>query len=113
MNIDKYSFGEISIDGKKYKSDLIIFEKQVKENWLRKEGHKLSQEDLTEIINHNPELIIIGTGYSGTMKVPQETIDFLKSRNINIIYKPTSEAIKIFNSSKNKKNIIAAFHLTC
>ncbi len=113
MNIDSYTFGEIVIDGKTYKSDVIVFEKKVKENWWRKEGHKLLIEDLQEVIKHNPKTIIIGTGYSGMMKVATETINLLKSKKIDLIYKPTSEAIKIFNSYENKSSIIGAFHLTC
>ena len=46
MLIESYSFGKISINGKIYHSDVIIFPDRVYDSWWRKEGHILHLEDL-------------------------------------------------------------------
>ena len=44
--IEGYSFGSISVDGRRYKSDLIIYPDRVRSDWWRKEGHQLQLEDI-------------------------------------------------------------------
>ncbi|MEO0260682.1 MAG: MTH938/NDUFAF3 family protein, partial [candidate division WOR-3 bacterium] len=89
MKIEKYDFGEIVVNGKKYTRDLIIFPDKIKENWWRKEGHSLCIEDLKEVIEYKPEILIIGTGYSGVMEVKEEVIKELERNNIKVIIKKT------------------------
>ncbi len=109
--IESYEFGKIKIAGKVYTSDVIVFPGRVLSNWWRKEGHKLSVEDLKEIIDFKPEVLIVGTGYYGRMEVPEETKKFLEKNGIELMYAPTQQAVKIFNEITKKK--AGAFHLTC
>lgn len=111
--IDTYSFGKIVIDGQIYTSDLIIYPDKIDDKWWRKNGHLLQKEDLKEIIQLNPEILIVGTGANGLMKVPIETKKFIKSKGITLISEKTGNAYKTYNKLKNQKKIIAAFHLTC
>ena len=111
--IDSYSFGKIVIDGKMFTSDLIIYPDEVNDNWWRKNGHLLQKEDLTEIIKYNPEVLIVGTGDNGLMKVPNDTKQFLESKGIELISEETRKACDIYNKLKGKRKIVAAFHLTC
>jgi len=114
MHVDSYHFGEIIIDGKHYNKDVIIFDKEVFSPWWREKGHLLSREDLNEILQAKPEILIIGNGASGLMKVSNEVKDFIEKRGIKCIILNTEEAYKKFNEFKSLgKNIIAAFHLTC
>ncbi|MEM0350743.1 MAG: Mth938-like domain-containing protein [Archaeoglobaceae archaeon] len=109
--IESYEFGKMRIAGKVYTSDLIIFPDRIMTNWWRKEGHRLSVEDLTEVLKFKPEILIVGTGYYGRMEVPEETKKFLEKNGIELVYAPTGEAVKIFNETSKKK--VGAFHLTC
>ncbi len=113
MKITHYSFGKITIDGKTYTSDVIIYPDHVNPSWWRKEGHLLQIEDLTDILKAGVSILIIGTGYYGTMRVPDETLNFLISKNMEVYYENTKEAVKIFKNISSKKPSIAAFHLTC
>jgi hypothetical protein len=63
--IDNYSFGKISIDGKTYSSDVIIFPERVHDSWWRKEGHSLCLEDIQDVFDYLPEVLIIGRGSPG------------------------------------------------
>jgi len=112
--IEKYSFGLILINGKEYNSDLIIFIDHIDDKWWRKEGHDLCMDDLKEIIDKKPDILMIGTGYFGLMKVPKELIENIKSSGIKeVIIKKTGDACSEYNKLYKDKNIIAAFHLTC
>ncbi len=113
MKIDHYSFGKIIIDGKTYTMDLIIYPDRIDPSWWRKEGHLLQIEDLSEVIKEKPDILIIGTGYNGVMRVPEETVVNLRSKGIEVIIKKTTEAVEVFNNMKGDKKVIAAFHLTC
>ena len=111
--IGNYNFGKIEIDGKEYRSDLIIYKKRINDKWWRKEGHNLCIDDLKEILIEKPTLLIIGTGAYGLMKVPLELIKYLEEKNIQIIVKKTKEACEEYNKLYQTENVIAAFHLTC
>ena len=111
--IDSYSFGEITISGKRYTSDVIIFEDTIKDDWWRREGHSLDPADLSEVISAKPEVLVVGTGNSGLMKIPPETADFIKSKGIELIAQPTTDACQTYNKLSKSKKVIACLHLTC
>jgi hypothetical protein len=113
MKIEHYSFGRITIDGKTYTSDVIIYPGRVDSSWWRKEGHYLQVVDLVDVINAKPEVLIIGTGYSGVMVVPKETISHLESKGIEVHVARSEKAVEMFNKLQKEKIVIAALHLTC
>ena len=112
MRIEAYTFGSITIDGKTYTSDLKIIGNRIVPNWWRKEGHRLNLEDITDIIEAKPDVLVIGTGYSGLMVVPEKLKATLRTMGIDVIVQPTSEAYKTFNQLEGRNASFAA-HLTC
>ena len=113
MKIEHYSFGTIVIDGKTYTSDVIIYPDRVDSSWWRTEGHYLRPTDLSDAINANPDIIVVGTGYSGVMAVPDETVAFIKSKGIDVQIGRTGRAVELFNALEGKRKVIAALHITC
>ncbi len=114
MKIKSYGFGRIEIDGKVYTSDVIIYDDHVDSSWWRKEGHYLQVEDIKEILNAKPDVIVLGMGKYGTMKVSNDVIKELESRSIEFIYANTDEACKRHNEMiSGEKRVITALHLTC
>lgn len=113
MKVEHYSFGKIIIDGKSYTSDVIIYPEKVDSSWWRKHGHSLHIDDLKNVIAEKPKLLIVGTGNSDMMVVPEETVSYLKSRGIEVNIARTDEAVKLFNRVQKEKRTIAALHLTC
>jgi hypothetical protein len=113
MRIEHYSFGKITIDGQTYTSDLIICPGRVYASWRRKEGHKLQVEDLRDVLNTDPRVLIIGTGAFGVMMVPKETTAYLESKGINVHAMRTAKAVELFNELQKDARVIAALHLTC
>ena len=113
MKVEHYSFGKITIDGKTYTSDVIIYPGRVDSSWWRKEGHNLQVVDLSDVINAKPEILIVGTGSSGLMKVPKETLSHLESKGIEVYIALTEKTVELFNKLRKDKIVIAALHLTC
>jgi hypothetical protein len=113
MKIERYSFGSITIDGRTYTSDVIIYPERVDASWWRKEGHNLYTSDLADVLKSKPEVLLIGTGSSGLMKVPKETLSHLESQGIEVHVSLTAKAVELFNKLQSDRKIIAAFHLTC
>lgn len=114
VKIDSYSFGHIVIDGIEYTSDVIIYENRVDASWWRKEGHNLHPEDVSEALTDKPDILIIGTGYSGVMTVPKKTEEYIAARGVDVKIERTGKAVDLFNVLRGKKkSVIAALHLTC
>lgn len=113
MKISHYSFGRITVGGKAYSSDIIIYPNSVNSSWWRREGHLLQKEDIEDILVTPVSIVIIGTGFYGAMKVPDETRDYLEAKNIQLHICITSEAVKLYNDLSEKKDVTAALHLTC
>ena len=113
MIIESYSFGKIIIDDEKYTSDIIIFPEKVISAWWRREGHFLQDVDIKEVLKRKPEKFIIGTGYYGYLKVDRELKKKLSDMDIKAYYEKTPKAVEMYNSLNDKKNVIAALHLSC
>lgn len=114
MTVDSYVFGTICIDGETYNADVIIYPDHVLSPWWRAEGHNLSLTDLRTVVESPPEILVIGTGYYGRMRVPAETLEALQKQGIETHVYRTHEAVAEFNRLLEKDaDIVAAFHLTC
>ncbi len=104
----------ITGDGMNLCKDLKIIEDRIIENWWRKDGHRVDTGDITDILAASPEVLVIGTGYAGFMKVSDSLDSALKNRNIRLIAEKTPQAVKTFNELHSRgKSVAAAFHLTC
>jgi len=114
MRIDTLAFGSIVIDGKKYTSDLIIYpDGRVKTSWRRKKGHRLSSDDISELIDSQPEVIVAGTGVYGLVKPEKDFQKMLHKKRIEFFPARNKKAMELFNELSSKKRIGACFHLTC
>ena len=112
--IEDYGFGRIVIDGKTYRQDVIVFPDRVKPNWWRKEGHSLCLEDLKDVLEDPPEVLVVGTGYAGLMRVPREVREKLEEMGIRVVVEKTGKAYRTFNRLLSEgRRVVAALHLTC
>jgi len=111
--IENYTFGKITIDKKEYSSNVILINNKPKQaRYL--EGHILEIDDLTSLVKSKPEIIIIGTGASGTVHPSQEIKEFIKEKGIQLIIKPSKEACSTYNELIDQGKKVAAFiHNTC
>jgi hypothetical protein len=111
--ITHYAFGSITIDGETYRSDVIVLPDRVVPDWWRKRGHRLAIEDLREVLADAPATLVVGTGASGAMAVPAETIASLKRLGVEVIVEPTGDAVRTYNRLAPGGRVAAGLHLTC
>lgn len=113
--ITRCEFGAMVIGDQTYGSDLIIYpDGRVADNWWRKSGHRLTLEDIQDLLAVRPEVIVAGTGIYGRMRVTSEVEKALTQLSIKLIALPTKAAAEQFNRIKQtSKNAAGCFHLTC
>lgn len=121
--IESYGFGCIVIDGETYTKDVIILPDRVIGNWWRQEGHALHPGDLADIVDLSapavapseirPQVLVVGQGAQGQMRVTSETQQALQASGIQLIAQPTEEACQTYNHLREQRKVAAALHLTC
>jgi hypothetical protein len=114
MQIDDYRFGHISIDERDCDANLIVFPDRVQSGWRRDEGHRLAPEDLETVLADAPQALIVGTGYFGGMRAPEETLAALRTAGVEVRIAKTGDAMEDFNRLQREcACVVAALHLTC
>lgn len=111
VSIDSISYGEISVRGKTFYSDIVIW-------WngktaLLPKTHLLTSTLLEKILTEGTELIIVGTGIEGTVKIHRSFSEALRKKKIKLLVEKTENAMEIFNGlAIQGKKIIAIMHVT-
>ncbi len=113
MKIESYEFGKMVVGGETFRSDVIVYPDSVKSGWWRKEGHRLDIQDLREVIEADPEVVIVGTGCYGRLVVPDELVEEIARKEIELRASETSVAIESYNNISKDKKTVGVFHLTC
>jgi hypothetical protein len=112
--IEKYTSGRIIINNKTYHQDLKIIKGQVVDSWWRKTGHLVDVNDMDDVLNASPDIIVIGTGYAENMRVSEDLTSETRHRDITLVAEDTYKAVQTFNELFSKgKNVSGVFHLTC
>ena len=71
-------------------------------------------EDIEDILESRPEILVLGKGEPGQMKSSRSLRDYLNEKNIELIEEKTSKAVLTFNRLFNeRRNVSAGFHLSC
>jgi hypothetical protein len=112
--IEAYSFGSMTVAGKRYGRDLKILRGRITENWWRKEGHRVDVEDVGDILEAGPEVLVVGMGAYGLMRVGKRLKKVLEEKKIGLVAQRSGDAAKTFNRLTSEgKDVAGAFHLTC
>ncbi len=111
--IQGYRFGRMIVNGEVHTNDLILLPERVVGNWWRREGHRLEAGDLQTVFASHPEVLVVGTGAYGLMKVPKEILRALEDAGIQTEVAKTGEAWRLYNNLREKQRTAGAFHLTC
>jgi hypothetical protein len=113
MRIEAFTFGNITIEGKTYTTDVIVYTDHVEDNWVREEEHRPQISEFADIVKSDPEILIIGTGYAGVLSIPDQIRNYLTSKGIEVRVEKTKQAIEMFNVLRHKEKVVAALHITC
>lgn len=112
--IEEYTEGRIRIDGTDYHQDVKIIDRDVIANWWRDKGHLIEEQDINDIFDADPDILVVGTGYAENVQISKNVISRAKRQDIRLIRAATAEAVKTFNRLLSEgKAVAGAFHLTC
>ncbi|MEA3403078.1 MAG: MTH938/NDUFAF3 family protein [Armatimonadota bacterium] len=111
--IEDYGFGRIVIDGTRYSNDVIIYPERVDDSWWRDQGHLLQMVDLDGVLQANPDVLVVGTGAYGRMRLADGVEEALAQRDIDVVAAQTDEAVERYNELAPGRRTVAALHLTC
>jgi len=111
--VESYSFGQMVVDGETYTNDLILLPGRVVPNWWRDQGHRLRVDDLEDVLDAQPDVLVVGTGAYGVMDVPQSTRQAIREAGIELRVAQTGDAWRTYNDLQDRQRAAGAFHLTC
>ncbi|WP_028573623.1 Mth938-like domain-containing protein [Desulfonatronovibrio hydrogenovorans] len=112
--IEKYSFGRMRIMGQNYTDDLKIIKGRVIPGWWRQNGHRVLVEDVQDILDAQPEYLVIGRGRPGLLRVDPGLRSELEEQGPQLIELSTARAVQEFNRLYAEgRNVAAGFHLSC
>jgi len=116
--IDKFGYGSIVINGKKFSRDVLILAdgtvKKRKGGFWMFGSHKIRKEEIEELAQTGPETIIVGTGTSGKASFATKVENWARDKNLNLIVQPSYQAIaKLNESAEQNRKVAALIHITC
>jgi hypothetical protein len=113
MRIAAYSFGRIEIDGSVFNRDVVLVGGRVLCPWWREAGgHVFAPSDLDALVDAGADVVVLGTGYFGRVRVPDETRRLFA--DIELVVEKTSDAVVAYNHLASEgRQVAAGFHLSC
>ncbi len=110
--IDGTSFGSITVDGKRYPHDVWVFaDGSIRR---RDRDHEFTLDELDLLLGGNPEIVVVGTGQSGCVRIDEDAAKEADRRGVKIISDVTPDALKRYNEAVGaKRRAAGAFHTTC
>ena len=118
MEIERTTFGTITIDGKTYEHDVIIRlsgEVARRKKKLSKKyygtSHVLSKDEAKFIYEDGCEQLILGSARWAMCTYRRKLRRIFAKKGCTVLLQPTPKAIHTFNNSHAKK--IGLFHVTC
>lgn len=116
MDVTGFSFGEITIDGKRWERDVVIDRGAVrkrKKKPSRKYRDRFGHTPLSiaESIPWKCKRLIVGTGELGALPVMDDVIEAARRRDVDLFIAPTAKAIRALSEHPKRTNAI--LHITC
>jgi hypothetical protein len=117
MRVEKYEFGEITIDGVRYEHDVVIAGGRIRK---RKKGPSKSRKEefghtpltAAEAIPWDARQLWIGTGAYGRLPVADDVRKEARRRGVEMVIRETPELVEMINERLPAKvNVI--LHVTC
>ena len=112
VRINSMKFGEITIDNKVYYSDMVVWWNGRIE--YRTKSHTFEVEEFSRIAAKKPEIVIVGTGIEGIVRISDDVDALAKEMKIEIFSDLSPKATEMFNAFQNEgKKVVAVIHATC
>lgn len=110
LKIDEVAFAKLVCNGKVYRAPLVVYPDRVDGRWWRKDGMAFSPEDFDSVIEAKPEIVVLGTGFSGSVNVLDETKQRFEREGIEYVIDTTPEAVERFNELAESRRTVGGFY---
>ena len=107
MTIRRISRGEIQIGNESVRHDVLLTIDQAIRPWMASDIAALDENDFTPVIESQPEIIVLGTGWRPRFP-PRELIFAMARRGIGFETMSTPAACRTFNILLNEGRRVAA-----
>ena len=77
--------------------DLVVTTGGARRHWRHAEGHRLSLADFHTALENHPELLVIGTGASGGMRLERGLVETLRKQGVQVEVMRTDAAVERVN----------------
>ncbi|MFH0956409.1 MAG: MTH938/NDUFAF3 family protein [Candidatus Aenigmatarchaeota archaeon] len=110
--IDGTKFGEITINGKPYDSDVTVY-------WdgrvtFRAKEHVIELGEFLTVLRADPNVLVVGTGQTGIVKISPEVAQWAGDKNVSVYADTTPRALQMFNAFVAEgRKVVGIFHVTC
>jgi len=116
--IDAIEFGSVTVGGEELAHDIHIRRdgkvRKRRKSRLRKTygtSHLVDAEELEQVTKGGPDLLIIGGGFQGMIRLSDDAKQFLVSCGLDWRLLPTPKAVQLYNSTPGPKALL--LHVTC
>ena len=119
--IEKFSWGRFMINGQVHSEmgegvgkDICMIHGQVKP-WTARKGHRLKSKMISCVLDEDIDVLVIGNGVNGAIKVPKRTQKTIEDHGIKkLIIRKTPEACQVYNQLVRQGQKVALLaHGTC
>lgn len=70
-------------------------------------------EDVEEIVERGVDVIVVGRGMLGALRVQDETLDALEEKGVEVEVARTEKAVRRYNELRESRSVGGLFHTTC
>lgn len=119
VKFDSTKFGSVTVNGQEYKDILVIGGEIIPRDldMLHREygtGHVVSPEELDQLLSGGPDVLVIGTGQYGALKIEEDVREKIKKAGASLVLTTTPQAIREYNRlAGEEKKVNALIHVTC
>ena len=111
-------WGDIEVDGLGHGRDMKLWPGGGREwNWRETDTHHvpgIQISDVQELLDHGSKVVVLTQGIQLRLQTRNETLDFLKEREVTWHIAETKEAVRIYNDlSARGERVGGLFHSTC
>jgi len=104
--IQEYKYGMFKIDGKIFYDDVKLLGSKIK-LWECRD-RQITLKDMQELLDINPQLVVIGLGPGGLITVADEVRDMLRLRKIVMKADRSHKACELYNEAvKSGTKVVA------
>lgn len=116
--IDRAMFGSITIEGERFKKDVIVrldgtIKKRKKKLSKAVYGtsHTISLDEAHHVYQKGARRLIVGTGQFGMVELSDEATAFFQEKECQVDLLPIKQVIETWNEAEGA--VIGLFHVTC